>query len=220
MEHKIQPTRTIIAEDWDYENANYLMNKAEFAEVEWFTLMTQVMIRISEVDKYKVIQHLKERLGAAEYQRFILSYCTVCEAGYDSWIMEAAFEIISENADSAEFQQGFLKSFQTLGREKLQIGTLQMRNRFFSLMRVWFWHDYDSSAKVFTDLGLDVEGHIEIDEQIDSDIMVSNHYDMSNSVAYLKAPHVRIHMHGYPCIRIRVQGTPLYMTSKLNSEGI
>ena len=170
MEYKIHPTEDeFIAEDWDYEKANYLMNKAEFAEVEWLTLMTQVMIRISEVDKYKVIQHLKERLGAVEYQKFILSYCTVCEAGYDSWIMEAAFEIISENADSAEFLTRLSQIISDVRtRQIADWHAPDEKQVFFALMRVWFWHDYDSSVKVFTDLGLDVEGHIELDEQIDS----------------------------------------------------
>ena len=150
----------------DYDSFNDLASREVFDSSDWYE--SQAASRrcdFSDDDEAVIVKHLKHLLGT-EFENFIISHCTTSfDGGYDSWIMDIAFEIISEKANDDVFLKWFSELFSSLSEKENSY--IQFDDLAYGLWRVWTWHDERQAKKLFSDLEVDVDKMLHTDAAID-----------------------------------------------------
>jgi hypothetical protein len=153
-----------VIEAYDYFNGIASLDVFDWSV--WYEALAASMPRgFSDDEKERIVNKLKNILGV-DYEKFIISHCTTShDGGYDCWIMDIAFEIISEKAEDVTFIKWFSELFSSLTLKEDY--NLELDDVTYGLWRVWTWHDEEEAKKLFSNLGVNVEKMIQTDEAID-----------------------------------------------------
>ena len=147
-----------------YDSFNELASREVFDNWEWYESLAATIIEISEDDKIIIVNHIENVLGG-DFEKFILSHCTTSHDGYDSWIMNIAFDIISKKGKDVDFIKWFSALFLNLSEKRDDY--IELEDLTYALWRVWTWYDEGHAKVLFRDLGVDVEELIKQDAEID-----------------------------------------------------
>ena len=151
----------------DYDFFNDLASREVFDSSDWYESLAASTrpFDFSDDDKAVIVNHLKHLLDS-EFEKFIISHCTTSfDGGYDCWIMDLAFEIISEKGNDVDFIKWFSELFSSLSKK--EDSYIQFDDLTYGLWRVWTWYDEGHAKKLFSNLEIDVEQMILADAAID-----------------------------------------------------
>ena len=148
-----------------YDFYNELASREVFDHSEWYESLAATSIEISDDDKKSIVEHIKNVLGD-DFEKFIISHCTTShDGGYDSWIMDIAFDIICQKGNDVDFIKWFSALFLNL-LEKTDY-FIELEDLTYGIWRVWTWYDEEQAKKLFRDLGVDVKELIKRDADTD-----------------------------------------------------
>lgn len=149
-----------------YDRFNCLASLDIFDSSGWYEALSESRSRgFTDDEKEIIVNGLKNILGP-DYEKFIISHCTTShDGGYDCWIMDIAFDIISEKGNDVDFIKWFSGLFLKLSEKEDHF--IELEDLSYGLWRVWTWYDEERSKKLFSDLGLDVEQLIQRDADTD-----------------------------------------------------
>lgn len=151
----------------DYDWFNRLASREIFDPSNWYEALAASIgpIDFSDYDKAIIVNHLKSILDS-DFEKFIISHCTTShDGGYDCWIMDLAFEIISEKGNDVDFIKWFSELFSSLSKK--EDSYIRFDDLTYGLWRVWTWYDEGHAKKLFSNLEIDVEQMILADAAID-----------------------------------------------------
>ena len=151
----------------DYDFFNDLASREVFESSDWYESLAASTrpFGFSDDDKAVIVNHLKHLLDS-EFEKFIISHCTTSfDGGYDCWIMDIAYEIISEKANDDVFLKWFSELFSSLSEQENSY--IQIDDLAYGLWRVWTWHDERQAKKLFSNLEVDVDKMLHADAAID-----------------------------------------------------